>query len=444
MNTLILTPGEKLKELRKIYNIKQHELSKSNISRNMISMIETNKANLIESTAKNILDNVREICKRKGVQCNISIDYLIESAEAQAEKIAKDFIIIIDKTPEKILEDDFQIDLSKIISILDRYNLKDYKATIYEMLGNFYENHLDYYKAYTYYLTAFESYTNLFNNEDLVHLIIGIIYCCGKLNRHKEQLEFSNLARIYMPNMSLESSYKLSYNDALSYKNLKNYEKALTQILSLEESFKDFLDSNMSRRINVIIIKANCYTELKNFKKALDIHKETLKLTENDVEMSLLVLGNMLDIYTELKDSKNLKKYLDKCTSLLSYYYKLEYKKYYPEILNEIGYAFYFLHNYGESKIYLTLSLEESVKYNRIPCIEKSMSTLLKIYSIENNEEEIDSLKNELLELISLKILPHNNDLVFKFVNYYSSIKDNSTVTDITNFVISQSPSDLY
>ena len=54
----------------------------------------------------------------------------------------------------------------------------------------------------------------------------------------------------------------------------------------------------------------------------------------------------------------------------------------------------------------------------------------------------IIAYKIELLELVSIKILPHNNDLVFKFINYYSSIKDNDAVADITSFVISQSPSE--
>ena len=442
MNTEILTPGDKLKELRKKYGIKQHEISKNDISRNMISMIETNKANLIESTAKILIDNMKELCEKKSIEFDISLEYLLESAESQVEKIAKELISVIDITPEKILGKEFELDLAKVLSILDKYNLKSYKATIYEKLGEFYISKYDYYKAYTYYLMAFQNFNNLFNNIELIGLIIDISFCCGKLNRHKEKLEFSNLARIYMPNMPLKYRYKLEYNDALALKNLKNYNAAIEKILYIEESFSSILSSNTTRTLNLMILKANCYTEIKSYKVALEIHLKILKQSQKNIETYLITLINIINIYNSLNDSKNIKKYLDQCLFVLKDYSKLENKIHSPEIYSDMGYAFYFLKEYEQSKFYLNLAISEGKRYKNISVIEKSIDKLLKIYVLQNDEEYIDSLKTELLELVSIKILPHNNDLVFKFINYYSSIKDNDAVADITSFVISQSPSE--
>lgn len=442
MNTEILTPGDKLKELRKKYGIKQHEISKNDLSRNMISMIETNKANLTESTAKLLIENIKEICKKKSLEFDVSLEYLLESVESQSEKIVKELIFIIDSTPEKILNDEFQSNLVKVLSILDKYNLKHYKATIYAKLGKFYKLKYDYSTAYTYYLMAFENFNNLFNNIKLIDLAIDISFCCGKLNRHKEKLEFSNLARIYMPNMPLDQSYKLEYNDVIALKNLKNYDTAIEKILSIEKSFSSVLESNPTRALNLMILKANCYTEIKSYKTALEIHLEILDQSKDHIEQYLITLVNIIDIYIRLNDSKNTKKHLEQCALTLKDYSKLKNKIHSPEIYNDIAYAFYFLKDYEHSKIYLNLALSEGKKYKHTSTIEKSMSKLLKVYALENNEDEIDSLKNELLELISLKTLPHNNNLVFKLINYYSSIQDTNTVTDITNFVISQSPSE--
>lgn len=442
MDMQILTPGDKLKELRKKYGIKQHEISKNDISRNMISMIETNRANLIESTAKILIHNIKEICEKKSMEFDISLEYLLESAESQAEKIAKEFISLIDANPEKILGKDFQINLAEVTSILDKYGLKTHKSILYEKLGDFYKDQYNYHRAYSYYLTAFENYSNLFNNLNLINLIIGITYCCRKLNKHKESLEFNSLAKIYMPDLPMEESYKISYNNIISYKSLAEYETAINEIFNIEKSFNEILDSNVIRKINVLILKANCYTELKLYSKALEVHEQTLILTKDNIEMHLLILVNILDIYTKLNDSKNLRKYTNQCILYLNNYSKLEKKKYSSEIYNDIGNSLYFLKDYDQSKVYLNFAIVEAKKYNYIPIIEKSIATLLQIYILQNNEDHIDTLKTELFELISLKILPHNNDLVFKFINYYSSIKDNDAVADITSFVISQSPSE--
>ena len=245
-----------------------------------------------------------------------------------------------------------------------------------------------------------------------------------------------------MPNMPLDKRYKLDYNDALALKKLKSYDAAIEKILYIEDSFSSVLDSSTTRALNLMMLKANCYTEIKSYKTALEIHLEILKQTEKNIETYLITLINIINIYKSLNDSKNIKRYLDQCVFILKDYSKLENKIHSPEVYSDMGDAFYFLRDYEQSKLYLNLAISEGKKYTHIHVIEKSIDTLLQIYILQCIEGAIDSLKTELLELISLKILAHNNDLVFKFINYYSSIKDNDTVADITSFVISQSPSE--
>ena len=310
---------------------------------------------------------------------------------------------------------------------------------MYKKLADYYIDHYDYSKAYSYYLSSFENQTNLFNNLDVIHLILCIDYCCGKLNKYKEKLEFSNLARIYMPNMPLTESYKLRYNDILAYKSLKNYTNAIHFILKLEENFKDILNNDIIRKINVLVLKGNCYIELEKFTEALDIHMEALELAKYNLELTLLPYTNIIDIYIKLNDKKNLKVALADCIPLIKEYDKFESPKYLPNFYYHISEGLYLLEDYTESKIYLNLALSSSKKCNNILILEKSIDKLLSIYISENNKIEINSLKNELLELISINLISFNNRLTFKFIKYYIDINDCTSASYIADFLICKS-----
>lgn len=436
MDTIILTPGEKIRAIRSVYNLKQQELCGSDLSRSMISMLESDKCVLAESTAKILINNLNKVCSDRGIDCGISLEYLLESVEIQAENIAKDFLSHIDRNPNKILDGDFQKSLREIIFILDKYNLKDCKAIIYKKLADYYKQNYDYSKAYSYYLSSFENHINLFNNINIIKLILCINYCCGKLNKYKELLEFNSLARIYMPNMPSNESFSISYNNILAYKKLKKYDQAICSIMKLEESFKDILDNNLVKKINLLVLKGNCYIELKSFAEALDIHREALELAKYNLELTLLPYLNIIDIYIKLNDKKNLKIALADCLPLVKEYDKFEFQNYLPSFYYHISEGLYLLKDYDESKVYLNLALSKSKKYKNISILEKSIDKLLSVYISENNKNEINSLKNEFLQLISTNLISSESLLTFKFIKYYIDINDCTSASHITNFII--------
>ncbi len=178
MNTKIISPGQKLKELRKKYKIKQHEICGTQITRGMISMIETDKAGLTKNTAILITENIKRLCEERNISCNVSLEYLLESEEEQAKKILKNFLELFSSQPEKIFSNSFQEEFGEIEKIINTYQLKDDKYTIYRTIGDIFKKSKEYYKAYSYYLRAFESCTNLFNDVRLIKLIVNIGFCC--------------------------------------------------------------------------------------------------------------------------------------------------------------------------------------------------------------------------------------------------------------------------
>lgn len=88
----IMSIGDKLRNLRKKYNLSQEDLAGNVITRNLISQIEHNKANLTRSAAKIMLDNLKKICEKKTTVIDESIDYLLESEETQANKVLDRYI----------------------------------------------------------------------------------------------------------------------------------------------------------------------------------------------------------------------------------------------------------------------------------------------------------------------------------------------------------------
>ncbi|WP_102399708.1 helix-turn-helix domain-containing protein [Haloimpatiens massiliensis] len=434
MNTEVVTVGEKLKDIRKKYNIKQYELSGNKLTRNMISMIETNKAGLTKYTAEILIENIHKICDERCMECNISLEYLLESSKYQAKKICTELIKLLNSTPQKVFEIEFQNDLDEIEKLLDKYKLKKEKTIIYTKLGEIFKNSRDFYKAYTYSLRAFESSNDLFNHFNLIGLIIDITYCCNNLKKYKETLDFSRLAYIYMDNIPEDQEYKLKYNNIIAYKNLKDYNSALKEIEEIEHRFKDKLNSCLFEKKELLILKANCFKEKKFYIDALKIHKEILTLSENDIEMYLVTLCNILEIYIEMNDSKNLKEYIDKCISHLKQYEKLQNKKYSSEIYNDIGLGFYTINKFEISKPYFNKAIKEAKKYKKVDIILSSMEKLLNIAANDKATDEVDNLKNQLIEIMSLNLLPINNTLIFEFIKYYNDLGDRETINDIVNF----------
>lgn len=434
MNTKVITSGEKLKELRKKYKIKQHEICGTEITRNMISMIETNKAGLTKNTAILITENIKNICKERNIECTVSLEYLLESAEDQAKKISKSFIKILDSQPENILNSSLQEEFKEVQKIIDTYQLKEEKTIIYKKLGKIFRINKEYYTAYTYYLRAFESCTNLFNNPKLIGLIIDITFCCNNLERFKETLDFNRLANIYMNNIPKDLNYKIKFNNLIALKNLKEYDLMLTELKEMEILFENKLALDQNEKIDIMILKANCLKEKKIYTESISIHKDILSLVNDNIELKLVTLCNLIEIYIELNDSKNLKKYIDRCIYLLKDYESTDKKIYSSEIYNDLGLGCYTIDDFELSKLYFNKSMIEAKESKNANVLLFAMNKLLDMAICDNTLDEVDHLKIQILEIMSLQLLPNNNVLLLKLLKYYNNIGKPQTVDDIIRF----------
>lgn len=95
MDFTIVTQGQRIREIRKKLNLKQEDLSGDIITRNLISMIETDKASLTTKAAEVIYDNFKRAVNGKNFGTDLKIDEIFITEEDQAKKSIMIFLNIL-------------------------------------------------------------------------------------------------------------------------------------------------------------------------------------------------------------------------------------------------------------------------------------------------------------------------------------------------------------
>ena len=434
-NFEVLSPGKKIRKIRKDFRIKQHEITGGEITRNLISIIENDKANLTIHVADILSENINKVCAERKIDFRVTSEYLLEDINVQVNQIADNYIDYLFKnecTPSFAFEDS----LNNIENFLSKYDIFDKKVVIFEKIGCIYRNHKEYYKAYTYYLKAYEHNGRLLDDVRLARLLLDLNYCCVKLNRYKEVLGLNKSVSLTKQSIPIELRYKLLFNNILAYKNLGEYDKAVIEIERVERDFS----LSTEYKFDLTTIKANCLMQNKHYKEALSLHEYLFSLIENDhIEKKLIALCNILEIYTILNDTKYLKKYLAKSNLLVNEYDLLQNKKYDSQIYNYIGIGYHSIDDLDSAKEYFNKSVKAAATMKNASILLSSLDNLFDIYVKENNSNELDNLKTQLLELISLETLPANNTLILKLIGYYNDSSDKESIRNLIYFVLNNS-----
>ncbi|HBV68600.1 MAG TPA: hypothetical protein DEF04_10760 [Clostridiales bacterium] len=139
-----LTPGEKIKKIRKMLSMKQLDLQGEKIKRNFVSMLETGERGLTKDTAKYLAEKFNYKASELGITLNIDDSYLLMSPKDEALKYCLD-----------TLNSDITIDvINSVIEISHNYGLGSIEAEALLKKGNLYYNEKKYYKAAFNYIDA--------------------------------------------------------------------------------------------------------------------------------------------------------------------------------------------------------------------------------------------------------------------------------------------------
>ncbi len=149
-----LTPGERVKKIRKMLKMKQRELQAENITRGFISMIEGNRTTMSRETASIIAEKFNKKAQELGVDLNIDGDYLLMTPAEEAEYYCIQKLSRIN-TIENLEK------LKEIFEIADEYKLKRVTALAYIKIGDvMYKNQhyqdafIDYHRPWIYYYST--------------------------------------------------------------------------------------------------------------------------------------------------------------------------------------------------------------------------------------------------------------------------------------------------
>ena len=429
----ILSSGQKIRKIRKELKINQKEITGGEITRELISMIENDKSTLTPTVAQIITDNINRICKEKNIDFILNIEYLLEDINSQTDKIASKYIDFLSINEDNISKD-FSKNIEEIESFLIKHDVPKKKMIIYEKIGDIFKKQKEFNKSYIYYIKAFENHNGLFNDSRLFSILQKLGGICIYLGKDKEALDFNNLALMYNNTITEDLKYKVLYNNTLAYMHLEEYNKALLEIGHVENTFKTLTKEYI---LELNVLKAHCLRYKKFYSDSLKTNELMLStLYNNDTENIILITANILDIYTVLKDIKNIKVYIDKLIYLMNNYSEIKESYHSPNTYNQLGFSANSINNIELSIEYYKKSIEAARYKRNKRVILMSLDQLLDILIKEKNIEEINSFKNQIIEMISLDIVRPGIPPIFKLMVFYNDIGDNESLNSLLQFIL--------
>lgn len=312
----ILTPGEKVRKIRKMIGATQKEVAGDEITRNLISQIENGKTNLSIATTKIIADNMNSIITKKGIKnLYITTEWLLEDIDTQANNIADNYIkelsIIRLENREYVF---FQEKVKEIETFIKRWNVclkRQYK--IYEIISEIYFMFNKYDESFFKIEISLDIAIQDKSYSECIRLMLELSRRLDSVGGTSlEHLRTMHLAlNMYKENnLNDESTLKKIYfNTALHHSKLDRYD------ISIEYLDKLTRECSLSIRetLDVNLLKANCYEDINRLNEAEKLYLSTLDVALKEYEATVIskIYNSLGTLYRLKKDKINSLKYIN-------------------------------------------------------------------------------------------------------------------------------------
>lgn len=365
----ILSLGEKIKGRRKELNMTLKDLAGDRITPGQISLVESGKSN----PSMDLLEYLADIL-------NVSIEFLMETEESQAEKICGYFENIADS---HILSRNFDMAEQYIESSLyyaDKYNLEFKKARGFYLKGKIELLRKNYAGAQQLFLSANVIFIKYNFSEDIVktYIKLGRITLAMKAY-HSAASYFKQAENVFLENkltrdLTLGQIY---YYIANTYFRLDDMEQSVNYSYLAKQKFEQV--GNKKEYAKSLLLFAEGANKQGNIDSAINYSKKALK------------------IFNEIDD-----------------------QLYISEIENSLGKLFYEFDNVEESFIHFNIARKIREEFQDEGFIETLINiceTYIKIKDIEKSKETLEKIKksseqiNE-KKLIKYYILKHRVDIL--------------------------------
>ena len=429
-NAKLLTPGEKIKKIRKDFKIKQSDITGGKITRNLISLIENNRADLTVSTAEIITSSINEICKKREIDFKMTTADLFKNNTIQADKKLDDIIREI-KTNIDDKNYDFSDIVDKAEKLIKENPFMDRIAELYTILGDVFKDRNDFKKAYIFYLKVYEHIDFHKNSYFYVLISVKLTFCCNNLYEFSETIQIVNSVLSMTFDIEQSLKYKLIYNLAIAQRNMNQYSNALSSLNKIDEHIIE------NKIFDIKTLKANCYTELKLYKEALDIHFYLLNnCCKDDIVKRLVVLGNIIDNYKKSNNIEAMRKYLIMAMTLITNYELNKDDYFLDSIYYELAVSNIFIDNEKDALILLNKALHISKKQKKYKIQFNCINSMFDIYYENKQYKKLEEIKILLLGLLSESNKHEYHTLVYKFIKMYKMRNKVDQIDDLLNFMI--------
>lgn len=300
----VLSPGEKIKQLRKGIGLKQEDIVKDEITRSLVSMIENNKRNLTYRTAKVIANALNSYYVHLGKE--ITPEFLLETDIEQAQRLIFEHLRELQPLliqPELGSEEKIEAAFDQLIQFAGEWQLEELVADLWVKKGNFYQKIHRYNQGIHHYHKALEYYlkTCRFNRVAEIYHLVG--NCYYHLALYEQALVYYQRMKDILEAYPIENQRQIEIaygiNTTLCYRKLKRYDMVLRSIAFYKET--EVEEGEFYYRI--LLIEANTHRDLGNYDQAIAIYEKLLKKsTELSPSMGMLISESYGELYQMIQD----------------------------------------------------------------------------------------------------------------------------------------------
>ena len=297
---MFLSPEEKLLRLRKKYKITQGELVGEDITRVFLGMIEIGKRSLTEKTAKLLCKNFHKIFEERGITDRISLADLMKTKEKQAMEFLNEML----KSEINISNENLWI-IEEALYELEPKERSEFCEKLYIR----FKNRERYTLAREYLLKSFHGIRKIKNLKDKLQ---DMFFICENIGDFQGAIYTYRKFSSWLPKEKLTpENEKLKYSYARALIEIKEYDEALEIINYLHKKTK-----NEDTLYIVRNLLARVYKEQNRIEDAIKEYSSLAKGKES--QEKVLAYCEIIKIGLELSDKDLIKKYYEKCKSIVS------------------------------------------------------------------------------------------------------------------------------
>lgn len=398
MNSLFLTVGEKIRQVRQQFNLKQEVFRSFGISQHYLSMIETNKRQAPEQTLKDIYEGfitltdgaIKELC---------SFEEFGLSVEAQVDRWIE----------EQLRNDRLPAMYDMLQTTATKYNALEYIIQIDQMMGEYYYTVKNYSMMTHYFRRAIASSLRYQMSPAYIYMQFGMFL--RKIGKYDEAISNFYLAS----NAACESEedpylqYDAQIYLGLTYQRMGEYRLGLetvNHVLNLEKKLAP------NRYAWTMVIKELCIRNLEGPQQSIKYLLELLKTPQKYVSELDHIYNNLGWNYIESGDYVLALEMLEKALSLR--------EKPIEQALTKllIGQIHVEMNQYEKAQKYYTdtkecIFLSDSIRTKRL-WINKQLD----LYCKQQQIEQIEQLFKELRYLVDEGKLSESMFYEFKITAY--------------------------